>query len=58
METQPTEKRPNRPITWKELDFREQMVYIRQAEFLQEKGHFPGVDSFVVAEMLYRKRNK
>lgn len=58
METKPTEKRPNRSVTWKELDFQEQIVYIKQAEFLQEKGHFPGVDSFVLAEMLYRKRNK
>jgi hypothetical protein len=44
--------------SWKELDFREQMMYIRQAEYLQEKGYFPGIDPFVVAEMLYRKRNK
>lgn len=44
--------------TWKELDFREQMVYVSQAEYLQEKGYFPGMDPFVVAEMLYNKRNK
>ena len=43
--------------SWKELDFREQMVYIRQAEYLQEKGYFPGMDSFVVAEILYKRRN-
>lgn len=43
---------------WKLLDFHEQLVYIRQAEYLQEKGHFPGIDSFVLAEMLYRKRCK
>jgi len=41
---------------WKELDFNEQMVYISQAEYLQEKGYFPGMDPFVVAEMLYYKR--
>jgi len=44
--------------TWKELDFREQMVYVSQDEYLQEKGYFPGMDPFVVAEMLYNKRNK
>jgi hypothetical protein len=43
--------------SWKELDFREQMVYIRQAEQLQEKGYFPGIDSYKLAEMLYLKRN-
>lgn len=42
--------------SWKELDFREQMVYIRQAEYLQKKGYFPGMDSFVVAEILYKRR--
>lgn len=44
--------------SWKELDFREQMMYIRQAEYLQEKGYFPGMDSFVVAEILYKRRNR
>lgn len=44
--------------SWKELDFRDQKEYIRQAEYLQEKGYFPGVDSFKVAEMLYKKRQK
>lgn len=44
--------------TWKELDFNEQIVYIRQAEYLQEKGYFPGMDYYKVAEILYYRDEK
>lgn len=57
METKSTEKRPNRRITWEELDFDAQKVYIRQAEYLVEKGYVRG-DPFEVAKSLYYKRSK
>ena len=44
--------------SWVELDFHEQVVYIRQAEQLQEKGYFPGWDSYKLAQVLYMRRNK
>ncbi len=43
---------------WKLLDFSEQLKYIRQAEYLQEKGYFVGMDSFKVAEILYYRDEK
>lgn len=58
METKPTEKRPDRKLTWKELDFQGQMVYIRKAEYLQEKGYFVGMYYYKVAEILYYRDEK
>ena len=44
--------------SWKELDFNEQMKYLNQAEYLQEKGYFPGMDPYKVAEMLFYRDEK
>jgi hypothetical protein len=44
--------------TWKELDFNEQIVYIRQAEYIQEKGYFPEMTVISVAEILYYRDEK
>lgn len=57
METKSTEKRQVRRITWEELDFTEQRVYIRQAEYLVEKGYVKG-DPFEIAKSLFYKRNR
>lgn len=44
--------------SWIELDFSEQVKYIRQAEYLQERGYFVGMDSYKVAEILYYRDEK
>ena len=44
--------------TWKELDFNEQIVYIRQAEYIQEKRYFPEMTVISVAEILYYRDEK
>lgn len=44
--------------SWKELDFNEQMKYLNQAEYLQEKGYFPEMTAISVAEILYYRDEK
>jgi hypothetical protein len=42
---------------WKELDLKEQLMYLGQAEYLIEKSYFTiSVDKWELAEKLWRKK--
>ena len=54
-ESDERQKVVDRKLTWEQLDIKDKLVYIEQAEYLIAKGYIAG-NAMIVAEAIYSKR--